>query len=64
MKMVIVFANTDLMALSVISVQKDSQARNVMNANANTVEGPVTIVKMAITISLVVVLATVIRHTL
>ena len=33
MKMVIVFANTDLMAVNAISVQKDSQAINAMNAN-------------------------------
>ena len=32
MKMVIVFANTDLVAVNVISVKKDSQATNVMNA--------------------------------
>ena len=32
MKMVIVFANTDLMAKNVIGVKKDSQATNVMNA--------------------------------
>ena len=33
MKMVIVFANTDLVAVNVISVKKDSQATHVMNAN-------------------------------
>ena len=33
MKMVIVFANTDLMAVNAISVKKDSQATNAMNAN-------------------------------
>ena len=33
MTLVIVFANTDLMAVNVISVKKDSQATNVMNAN-------------------------------
>ena len=33
MKMVIVFANTDLMALTVINVKMDSQATNVINAN-------------------------------
>ena len=33
MKMVIVFANTDLMAVNVMSVKKDSQATNAMNAN-------------------------------
>ena len=33
MKMVIVFANTDLMAKNVIGVKKDSQATNAMNAN-------------------------------
>ena len=33
MTLVIVFANTDIMAVNVISVKKDSQATNVMNAN-------------------------------
>ena len=33
MTLVIVFANTDLMAVNVISVKKDSQATNAMNAN-------------------------------
>ena len=33
MKMVIVFANTDLMAVNAISVKKDSQATIATNAN-------------------------------
>ena len=33
MTLVIVFANTDIMAVNVIGVKKDSQATNVMNAN-------------------------------